>query len=390
MKHKDSLLTQSLKLDTKNTPLSTTLPIYQNATFNYLNQNDNPEYYYARKGNPNRTELEDKLKLLDNASQSLATNHGTSDIFAVLSLIPSNSHIMISQGIYSGTKNIINQLAKQHQIEISILFSNKIEILESQIKSNTRLVFIESPSNPTQQVFDIRKIAEIIKNREILFAVDNSLLSSYFHQPLEFGADIAVQSAAKHLGGHNDLMAGIISSKQPDLDFELKNIVNSFGLGLSAFDSWLLSRSLSTLAIRLKQQQENALSIANWLSQQKEIHEIYYLGLDSHSNYKLHLSQSKGFGSIISFCLANDQLTSTFIEKAQKEFSFSRNFGSIQTSISLPSQMSHKEDFLINNQLPFNKNLIRLSVGIENIKDIYQIFNCIFHNLQSTNFSKTL
>ncbi|MCF6808216.1 PLP-dependent aspartate aminotransferase family protein [Thiotrichales bacterium 19S9-12] len=343
------------------------LPIYQNASFLYTNNLKESDYSYSRKANPNRSELEKKLALLDHTQHSFAVANGTQAITAVISLLNSHDHMLISEHLYSGSQLLIENLSKQYQIQFSILSYqeiNNLELLSSYIQNNTRLMFFESPANPTQETINIPAIKTIAQKNNIHLAIDNSLLSSYLQQPLDIGADIAIQSAAKHLGGHNDLMAGVISVNNKQLHHKLYEIIQLQGLGLTAFDSWLLSRSLDTLPLRITQQQQSAQIIVKQLSNHPEVSHVYYSGL----------------GSIIAFTLKHKDKTSSWLNEANEFFNICRNFGSIRSSISLPNIMSHKETFerceKENKIPPFDPNLIRLSIGIESIEDIQNaLFN---------------
>ncbi|TNF67025.1 MAG: PLP-dependent transferase [Gammaproteobacteria bacterium] len=374
MNHKDTKLIHSYK---KNNKLTSSIktekpPIYQNACFIYDHNLQGEGYTYSRKANPNRTDLEKKLAILDKAQYSFALASGTQAIHAILSLLSSNSHLLISEHLYSGSHLLIDQLVEQYQIEVSTITNNQtndIKVIQSKLQQNTQLIFVESPSNPTQEAVDIKTLSLIANEKNILLAIDNSLRSSYLYQPLSLGADIAVQSAAKHLGGHNDLMAGVISVNNDILSEQLNKLIQTYGLGLTAFDSWLLSRSLDTVGLRMRQQQHSAQLIANWLKSNKQVNEIYYDGL----------------GSVIAFSLNYTNLTNLWLEHASSFFNISRNFGGIHSSLSIPSLMSHQETFNSlksnNKNLPFSPNLIRLSVGIEDSSDILSAIKNAFEQL---------
>ncbi|MCF6777197.1 PLP-dependent aspartate aminotransferase family protein [Thiotrichales bacterium 19X7-9] len=374
MNHKDTKLIHSYK---KNNKLTSSIktekpPIYQNACFIYDHNLQDEDYTYSRKANPNRTDLEKKLAILDKAKYSFSLASGTQATHAVLSLLSSSSHLLISEHLYSGSHLLIDQLVEQYQIEVSTIANNQtndIKVIQSKLQQNTQLIFVESPSNPTQETVDVKTLSLIANEKNILLAIDNSLRSSYLCQPLSLGADIAVQSAAKHLGGHNDLMAGVISVNNDILSEQLNKLIQTYGLGLTAFDSWLLSRSLDTVGLRMRQQQHSAQLIANWLKSNEQVHEIYYDGL----------------GSVIAFSLKYPNLTNLWLEHASSFFNISRNFGGIHSSINIPSLMSHQETFnsLKSNKqnLPFNPDLIRLSVGIEDSDDILSAIKNAFKQL---------
>ncbi|MCF6766131.1 PLP-dependent aspartate aminotransferase family protein [Thiotrichales bacterium 19S3-7] len=357
------------------------LPIYQNACFLYSHHLDEGTYTYSRKANPNRSDLERKLAILDEANYSFALANGTQAIHSILSLLSANSHILISEHLYSGSQLLIDRLAQQYQIEVSSISNeqaNDPNIVEEKLKPNSQLLFIESPTNPTQGIVDIKSLSLIAQKNNVLLAVDNSLLSSYLCQPLSLGADIAIQSAAKHLGGHNDLMAGVVSVNNKAIYQKLNRIIQTYGLGLTAFDSWLLSRSLDTLGLRIRQQQKSSLLVLNYLKANKQIDELYYT--DS--------------STVISFSLKQANLTNQWLEHAATFFNISRNFGSIQSSISIPSLMSHQETFnaLQSNDdvLPFHVDLIRLSIGIEDSNDILNALTNTFHKTLQKNNNQSL
>ncbi|HEY5584328.1 MAG TPA: PLP-dependent aspartate aminotransferase family protein [Ruminiclostridium sp.] len=345
-------------------------PIYQSATFRHPGLNQTTGYDYSRLQNPTREELENTIAILENGKYGFAFSTGMAAISAVIKLFSPGRHIIVSDDLYGGTYRIFEEVYKNYGLEFSYVDTSKVENIEKAYRPNTAAVFIETPSNPTMKVSDIKLIAALTQSNNSLFIVDNTFLTPYFQRPLELGADIIVHSGTKYLGGHNDTLAGFAVLKDDDNAEKLKLIQKSEGAVLAPFDSWLLLRGIKTLSVRLERQQQNAMEIVQWLKGHKHIKKVYYVGLPEHEGYETSLKQSSGFGAMISFEVDSVCLVEKILQKI-KVIMFAESLGGVESLITYPMLQTHAavpEE--IRNRIGVNDRLLRLSVGIENINDI--------------------
>lgn len=345
-------------------------PIYQSATFRHPGLNQSTGYDYSRLQNPTREELENTMAILENGRYGFAFSSGMAAISSVLKIFSPGQHIIVSDDLYGGTYRIFEEVYKNYGLEFSYVDTCNIESIESEIKSNTAAVFIETPTNPIMKVADISLIAELTRSRNSLFIVDNTFLTPYYQRPLELGADIVVHSGTKYLGGHNDTLAGFVVLNNDVLADRLKLIQKSEGAVLSPFDSWLLLRGIKTLGVRLDRQQQNALALAKWLKDNINVKKVYYVGLPEHEGYEVSLKQASGFGAMISFEVSSARLVEKVLGRL-KVILFAESLGGVESLITYPMLQTHAavpEE--IRNRLGVNDRLLRLSVGIENIRDL--------------------
>ena len=345
-------------------------PIYQSATFRHPGPNQTTGYDYSRLQNPTREELENTLAILENGSTGFAFSSGMAAIDALLRLFSPGDHIMVSDDLYGGTYRICEELYKKYGIEFTYVDTSKIEDIQASIQSNTKCLFIETPSNPMMKVTDIGAVVEIARSIHALTIVDNTFLSPYFQRPLELGADIVVHSGTKYLGGHNDTLAGFIVVKDTELNEKLKLIQKSVGSVLSPFDSWLILRGIKTLGVRLDKQEKNALRIANWLRENKYVEKVYYVGLPDHESYEISKKQATGFGAMISFTVKDACLVERILSNV-KVIAFAESLGGVESLITYPMIQTHSAiPVEMRERLGVNERLLRLSVGIEAAEDI--------------------
>ncbi len=345
-------------------------PIYQSATFRHPGLNQTTGYDYTRLQNPTREELENTISLLENGKYGFAFSSGMAAISSVLKMFSPGQHIIVSDDLYGGTYRIFEEVYKNYGLEFSYVDTCSIEAIEGECKSNTAAVFIETPTNPIMKVADISLISKLAKARNLVFIVDNTFLTPYYQRPLELGADIVVHSGTKYLGGHNDTLAGFVILNEDKQAERLKLIQKSEGAVLSPFDSWLLLRGIKTLGVRLDRQQQNALELASWLKTNKNIKKVYYVGLPEHEGYEISRKQASGFGAMISFEVSSAQLVERVLGRL-KVILFAESLGGVESLITYPMLQTHAavpED--IRNRLGVNDRLLRLSVGIENSKDL--------------------
>lgn len=345
-------------------------PIYQSSTFKHYGLNESTGYDYSRLQNPTREEVEKTIALLEEGKETLAFSTGMAAITACIHLFKSGDHIILSEDLYGGTFRVFNDIYNLLGIESTFIDTTNIENVKNSIKENTKCILIETPSNPSMRVTDIREIVSICKENGFVSIVDNTFLTPYYQKPLTLGADIVVHSGTKYLGGHNDLLAGFVVSNDEEIIEKLRVIQKSIGASLSPFDSWLLLRGLKTLHIRMDRSQENAMKIADFLKDNSNIEDIYYVGLESTKGYYVNKGQSTGYGSMISFRVKDVKIIPKILSKL-KVIRFAESLGGVETLITYPHTQTHSEMPIdIKNRLGVDENLLRLSVGIENVDDL--------------------
>jgi cystathionine beta-lyase len=368
------------------------VPIYQTSTFAQEAPGVNKGYDYARTNNPTREILEKIIAQLERGSTGAAFASGLSAIDAVIKLLKTGDEILAVDDIYGGAYRLFTHIYEKFGIKINYVDTTKIENVFEAITPATKLVWIESPTNPTLKISDIAAIAKIAKANNSLLCVDNTFASPALQKPLELGADIVVHSATKYLGGHSDLIAGLVVTKNKELGEKIKFIQNASGAILSPFDSWLLIRGIETLNLRIKQHCSNAQRIAEFLLDHKLVDQVFYPGLAAHVNHDVALKQSRGGGGIVSFILKTDseEAAVAFVTNT-KLFLLAESLGGVKSLCCHPATMTHKS-------IPVEKrrtagihdSLVRLSVGLEEAEDlIHDLEQALFHVEQNLNFKKT-
>jgi len=351
-------------------PVST--PLYQTATFAQPSAAELGPYDYTRSGNPTRAVLESVLADLEGAASAsaFAFSSGMAAITAVTRLVNAGKRIVAGDDLYGGTYRLLGQLPEERGVEVVYVDTTDLGAVDAAIDSRTRLVLLESPTNPLLKVSDIESIGALAHRRGVPLAVDNSLMSPYLQKPLELGADIVVESATKALSGHSDLTAGVVATRDPDIADRLRWLQNAEGGGLAPFESWLLLRSAKTLAVRLEAQQLNARRVAEYLCGCPLIQRVYYPGLEGHPGHELNGRQAGGPGVLMSFTTGSDQLSEKIVN-ATRIFKIAVSFGSITSVISQPARLSHASvPALIRDERPLPEGLVRLSVGLEDVDDL--------------------
>jgi len=349
-------------------PIST--PIYQTATFEQEHADSFGEYDYSRSGNPTRSVLEKHLALLENGARGFAFASGMAAISTVTKLLKNGDDILADSDLYGGTCRLFSKVLDRTGITAHYADACDLDRFEQQITPKTRLVYLESPTNPLLRIIDIRRTAALAHSHGALLCVDNSTMSPYLQNPLDLGADIVLHSATKFLCGHHDVTAGAIVVKDSSLADKIYFVQNAEGNALGPFDSFLLLRGMKTLKLRLDCQQRNAQTIAKFLLNHKEVTRVYYPGLAENADYELQRSQARGSGAVLSFTTGSVEASKAIAEYA-KLFRITVSFGSINSSISLPGHMSHASvppEVLAQRDLPHD--LVRISVGIEDEEDL--------------------
>lgn len=340
-------------------------PIYQTATFELESLDGVNQYDYTRSGNPTRTILQKQLAKLECGEYAFAFNSGMAALTAILGSLKQGDHIVASYDLYGGTHRLLSQRLIMRGISFTLVDTTDLSAIDAAFQPNTRLLFIETPSNPLLKITDIKKTSELAKQKGVLLVVDNTLLSPWLQQPLTLGADVVVHSATKHLSGHSDMMAGVVMMNDAELAKHIAFIQNAEGCALAPFECWLLLRGLKTLGLRIERQIDVTKKVAHYLKKHPKVKEIYYPGFNDHPGFDVQHQQAKGSGSIISFTTGSIEHSKKWID-AINLFTLSVSFGSLNSLISLPCAMSHAS--ILESSLP--KDLIRLSIGIEDADDL--------------------
>jgi cysteine-S-conjugate beta-lyase len=362
------------------------VPIYQTSTFVQEAPGVNKGYDYARTNNPTRATLETIIAQLEEGSTGVAFGSGLAAIDAVVKLLKSGDEILAVDDIYGGAFRLFTHIYEKFGIKVNYTDTTNVENVFNAVTPNTKLIWIETPTNPTLKISDIAAVAKVAKAHGCLLCVDNTFASPALQKPLTLGADIVVHSATKYLGGHSDLIAGLVVAKDKEIGDKIKFIQNASGAILSPFDSWLVIRGIETLTLRVKQHCINAQAVAEYLEQHPGVDKVYYPGLKSHINHDIAKQQAKGFGGVVSFTLKNDteEAAVQFVTNT-KLFKLAESLGGVKSLLCHPANMTHKS-------IPAEKrraagvadSLIRLSVGLEEVEDLVNDLEQAFQNLQTS------
>ncbi len=362
------------------------VPIYQTSTFVQEAPGVNKGFDYARTGNPTRATLENIIAKLENGTTGIAFGSGLAAIDAVLKLLQTGDEILAVDDIYGGAFRLFTHIYQKFGIKVNYVDTTNAENVFNAVTPQTKLIWIETPTNPTLKISDIEAIARIARANRCLLCVDNTFASPALQQPLSLGADIVIHSATKYLGGHSDLIAGLVVTKEKEWGDKIKFIQNASGAILSPFDSWLVIRGIETLPLRIKQHCINAQIIAEFLETHPAVGKVFYPGLKDHFNHDIAARQSQGFGGIVSFTLKNDteEAATTFVTST-KYFKLAESLGGVKSLLCHPAQMTHRS-------IPQEKrraagvadSLIRLSVGLEEAPDLIDDLANAFNKLNET------
>jgi cystathionine gamma-lyase len=329
-------------------------------------------YEYSRTLNPTRKALEEKLATLENAKYGLAFSSGlAAETTLALSLLSAGDHVIAFDDLYGGTKRLFNKILNGCGIETTYVDATIPSLIESEIKAITKLVWLETPTNPLLKICDINAIAQITKKQGLILVVDNTFLSPYFQNPLDLGANVVVHSSTKYIGGHSDVVGGSVMVSDNELYAKIKYKQNAIGAILSPFDCFLTMRGIKTLALRMEKHNKNALQIAEYLQDHPKVIKVIYPGLKSHPQHILASRQTTGFGGMISFEIAGSREQAKIFSKSLKLFSLAESLGGVESLIELPASMTHASLALSERKkIGIFDSLIRMSVGIEDIKDL--------------------
>ncbi len=377
MKEQTQIL-HSIPVDPLTGSIST--PIYQTSTFVQEAPGVHKGFDYSRSNNPTRKVLEDTIAKLENGTNGYAFASGLAAIDAVIKLLETGDEVIAVDDIYGGAFRLFTHIYQKFGISINYVDTTNAANVADAITEKTKLIWIESPTNPTLKISDIAAIAEIAKANNILLCVDNTFASPASQKPIKLGADIVIHSATKYISGHSDLIAGLVVTATKEMGDKIKFIQNASGAILGPFDSWLVIRGIETLTLRIKQHSENAQKIAEFLLEEKLIKNVYYPGLPSHHNHDIAKRQQKYFGGVIAFDLVidNKELASQIVSST-KLFKLAESLGGVKSLCCLPCEMTHKS-------IPAEKryqsgvtdSLIRLSVGLEDADDLIDDLKAAF------------
>ena len=348
-------------------------PIFQTATYAQAGLGEHKGFEYSRTSNPTRTALEVCMAALEDGKFGLAFASGMAAESAILSLLNSGDHIVSCDDLYGGSYRIFERVMRRYDVETSYVPAGSLTAYEKAIRPNTKMVWLETPTNPLLRLVDIQAIAEIAHRRNLLVVVDNTFASPYFQQPLKLGADIVVHSTTKYINGHSDLIGGALVLNDEEAYESIKFYQNAAGGVPSPFDAWLTLRGVKTLAIRMRQHEENARAIAGYLAEHPRVEKVYYPGLISHPDHELAKKQMSGFGGMVSFQLKGSYADVAQVVRRFKVFVLAESLGGVESLVCHPATMTHgsiPKD--IREARGLNDTLLRLSIGIEDKEDLIE------------------
>ncbi|HXJ92243.1 MAG TPA: PLP-dependent aspartate aminotransferase family protein [Terriglobia bacterium] len=346
------------------------VPIYQTSTYVQEELGRNKGHEYARTSNPTRSALERNLACLEGGRSAFAFASGMAAINALMSLLKSGDHVVAGHNLYGGAFRLFEHVLKDFGLSFTYADTSRLDEIEKAFLPNTRLLYLETPTNPMMEITDLRAATAIAHRHGALAAVDNTFMSPYFQRPLELGADFALHSTTKYLNGHSDGVGGAIMVNDAGLAERLKFLQNAAGAILGPFDCWLVLRGVKTLAARMRQHEENGRAVARFLDGHRKVRKVNYPGLPNHPQHELAKSQMKGFGGMISFETGSLENAKTVL-KSVRLCSLAESLGGVETLISHPATMTHASVPPAHRQrIGITDGLVRISVGIEDVDDL--------------------
>jgi cystathionine gamma-synthase len=365
----ESRLAQIGSLDDPETG-GVSFPVYHSTAFRHPKLGHSTGFDYARTKSPTRSVLEAAAADLENGDAGFACSSGMAALQTIFALFSQGDHLLVSLDLYGGTYRMLEQIMSRFGVTASYIDTDDLDALESHFKPNTKAVLVETPTNPLMMVTDIAKISAWAKRKDCLLIIDNTLLTPYFQRPIELGADIVIHSATKYLGGHNDVLAGLIVTKGEELSKEVAFLHNSIGAVLGPQDSWLLMRGMKTLALRMERHQDNSIRIATWLKAHPAVEEVYHPALPHHPGHEVQNRQSSGNTGIFSFKM-KDVRTIEPILRHIRLIAFAESLGGVESLMTYPAVQTHADIPLeIREAVGVDDRLLRFSVGIEHIDDL--------------------
>ncbi|MGN6182672.1 MAG: cystathionine gamma-synthase [Thermoanaerobaculia bacterium] len=347
-----------------------TIPIYQTSTYVQPELGRHKGYEYARTKNPTRSALEANLAALERGKHGHCFASGMSATDTVFRMLQSGDHVIAGENMYGGSYRLFSRVLEKYGIQFTYVDTSNVDAVRGAIQSNTRYVFLETPTNPMMTITDIAACADVAHKAGALVIVDNTFCSPYLQKPIELGADIVVHSTTKFINGHSDSVGGAVISNTDELGEKIGFLQNAVGAILSPFDSWLVLRGVKTLAVRMKRHEENGVAMASYLAHHAKVKKVYYPGLPDHPQHDLAKRQMNGFGSMISFELGSFDNAKKFLDRVRL-CSLAESLGGVETLISHPISMTHGSvPDEMRKRLGITPGLVRISVGIEDIEDL--------------------
>jgi len=347
------------------------VPIYQTSTFVFEDVGKTKGYDYSRTANPTRKVLEDTIAQLEGGKAGFAFATGMAAETTVMHLLKTGDHVISGDDVYGGTYRLFQDVMRAFGLEFTFLRLNDRERIEEAIKPNTRMLWLETPSNPLLNIVDIPMVVDIARRHKLLTVIDNTFATPYFLRPIKYGVDLVVHSTTKYLSGHCDVVGGAVVTTTDELTQRVQFLLNAMGTCASPFDCWLVLRGIETLPVRMKKHEENAIAVANFFKGHPAVKRVFYPGLDSHPGHEIAKRQMKGFGGVVSFEIKGGiEIVNTFLKRI-KVFSLAESLGGVASLAEHPATMSHAsmpEDY--RGKVGITDELIRLSVGLENVDEL--------------------
>lgn len=345
-------------------------PVYQATAFRHPRLGESTGFDYARTQSPTRKVLEEAIADLESGDAGFACSSGMAALQTIFSLFSQGDHLIVSVDLYGGTYRLLEQVMSRFGITTSYVDTNDLDALNEAYTEQTKALLIETPTNPLMMLTDLVKVSEWAKSKNLLTIVDNTLLTPYFQRPLELGADIVIHSATKYLGGHNDVLAGLIVTKGKQLSEQMAMLHNAIGAVLGPQDSWLLMRGMKTLALRMNRHQDNALTISKWLLNHPLVEDVYYPALPHHPGYEIGQKQSSGNTGIFSFRMKDARLVEPILRHLDL-IAFAESLGGVESLLTYPAVQTHADiPEEIRRKVGVDDRLLRYSVGIEDAEDL--------------------
>jgi cystathionine gamma-lyase/cystathionine beta-lyase len=346
-------------------------PIYQTSTFAFKEIGKTSGYDYSRTANPTRKVLEDTIARLEGGKAGFAFATGMAAETTAIHLLKAGDHIISGDDVYGGTYRLFHNVMKNFGLEFSFVRMDKRENIEAELRPNTRMLWLETPSNPLLNIVDIEMAVDVARKHNLMTVIDNTFATPYFLRPIEFGIDLVVHSTTKYLNGHCDVVGGAVVTTTDELTERVQFMLNALGTCASPFDCWLVLRGIETLPLRMKRHEENAFAVVNYLKGHPAVDKVFYPGLDSHPGHEIARRQMKGFGGVVSFELTGGIQAANSLLRGLKIFALAESLGGVASLAEHPATMSHAsmpEDF--RQKVGISDRLVRLSVGLENADDL--------------------
>ncbi|PLT30911.1 bifunctional cystathionine gamma-lyase/homocysteine desulfhydrase [Peribacillus deserti] len=370
MKKKTQLIHGGIFGDETTGAVST--PIYQVSTYKQESVGKHKGFEYSRTGNPTRFALEELIKDLEGGERGFAFASGMAAITAVMMLFDKGDHIIMTDDVYGGTFRVITKVLNRFGLEATFVDTSDINNIKGEIRPETKAIYLETPTNPLLKISDIQAIAELAKNSGLLTIVDNTFSTPYWQNPLALGADIVLHSATKYIGGHSDVVAGLVVVNSEQLGEDLHFVQNSTGGVLGPQDSWLLIRGIKTLGVRMEETENNTAQIIAFLQKHPAVTKVFYPGLETHPNHEIAKKQASGFGGMVSFDVGSAEKADEVFSKV-KYFTLAESLGAVESLISIPARMTHASIPQERRaELGITEGLIRISVGLEDAEDLIE------------------